>query len=297
MAIHFDTEDIETTRGEKVLAVVLTVFLLIGGVWAYQKLEIGNGYVAPSYTPAEKSAISTYDAAQQRLYSTRTAVGRTQNQLELSREAYRTAIEAHEPSSKLGARYRADSARFRAAQAARRSASAAVRRAAPAATAAQDRASAAAEARSNHDARNTFLLRLGFLLVLMTLSFLAFARLRRSRYLPVASALLGAVTILAFAMAVDYVADYVGWRDIGPLVLSAVGVALSLLAFWSLQRYLVRRIPRSRVRRNECPFCGYPVRPHATHCEGCGRDVVAACAKCSAPRRVGTAYCAACGNA
>ena len=297
MTIHVDTEDIETTRGEKVLAVVLTVFLLIGGVWAYQKLEIGDGYVAPSYTAAEKSAISTYDAAQRRLYAAQTAVGRAQNELELSREAYRTAIEAHQPSAKLGARYHADSARFRAAQAKRRSASADVQRAAPAAEAAEHRASAAAEARSNRDARNTFLLRLGFLLVLIALAFLVFTRLRRSRYLPVASALLGAVTILAFVMAVDYVTDYVGWRDLGPLVLSAVGVALSLLAFWSLQRYLVRRIPRSRVRRNECPFCGYPVRPHGTHCEGCGRDVVGACAKCSAPRRVGTAYCAACGSA
>ena len=105
------------------------------------------------------------------------------------------------------------------------------------------------------------------------------------------------MTILAFVMAVDYVTDYVGWRDVGPLVLSAVGVALSLLAFWGLQRYLVRRIPRSRVRRNECPFCGYPVRANGAHCEGCGRDVLAACTKCSAPRRVGTAYCAACGSA
>ena len=126
MTTHVDTEDIQTTRGEKVLAVVLTVFLLIGGIWAYEKLEIGHGYVAPSYTPAERAAISTYDAAQQRLYATRSAVGRAQNELELSREAYRTAIEAHQPSAKLGASYHADSARFRAAQAAERSASAAV---------------------------------------------------------------------------------------------------------------------------------------------------------------------------
>src|SRR6185295_11624735 len=141
-----DTEDIQTTRGEKVLAVVLTVFLLIGGIWAYEKLEVSHGYVAPSYTPAEQAAISKYDAAQQRLYSTRAAVGRAQNELELSREAYRTAIEAHQPSAKLGASYHTDTARFRAAQAAERSASAALRLAAPAATAAQRRASAAAEA-------------------------------------------------------------------------------------------------------------------------------------------------------
>ena len=93
------------------------------------------------------------------------------------------------------------------------------------------------------------------------------------------------------------ISDYVSWRHLGPLVLSLVGVTLSLLAFWGLQRYLVRRIPRRRVRRNECPFCGYPVRGSGTHCEGCGRDVVAECARCAAPRRVGTAHCAVCGDA
>ena len=292
-----ENEDIQTTRGEKVLALVLTAFLLIGGIWAYTKLEIHHGYAAPSYTPAERAAISAHDAAQQQLYAAQNAVARTQNQLELSREAYRTALEAHQPSAKLAASYHADSARFHAAQAAERTAAAAVRQTAPAANAAQHRASTAAEARSNHDARNTFLLRLGFLLALIALSFFVFTRLRTSRYLPVAAALLGAVTILAVVMAVDYVTDYVSWSDLGPLVLSAVGVTLSLLAFWGLQRYLVRRIPRYRVRRNECPYCGYPVRGAGTHCEGCGRDVVAECAKCAAPRRVGTAHCAVCGKA
>ena len=296
MTTHIENDDIQTTRGEKVLAVVLTVFLLIGGIWAYTKLEIHHAYAAPSYTPAEQRAISTYEAAQQRSFTARNAVDSAQNRLELSREAYRTALEAHQPSARLAARYHADTARFSAAQAAERAADAAVRQAAPAARAAQDHESAAAAARSNHDARNTFLLRLGLLLALIALSFFVFMRLRTSRYLPVAAALLAAVTILAFVMAVDYVMDYVGWRDVGPLVLSLVGVTLSLLAFWGLQRYLVRRIPRRRVRRNECPFCGYPVRGAGAHCEGCGRDIVAECAKCAAPRRVGTAHCAACGS-
>jgi hypothetical protein len=296
MTSQIENDEIQTTRGEKVLALVLTVFLLIGCIWAYSKLEIHHGYRAPSYTSVERTAISTDNAAQQRLYAAQSAVAEVQNRLELSREAYRTALEAHQPSAKLAARYHADSARFDSAQAAERAAAGAVRQTAPAARAAQDRASRAAAARSNHDARNTFLLRLGLLLALIALAFLVFKRLRTSRYLPVAAALLAAVTILAFVMAIDYISDYVSWNDLGPLVLSAVGVTLSLLAFWGLQRYLVRRIPRRRVRRNECPFCGYPVRGTGTHCEGCGRDVVAECAKCAAPRRVGTAHCAACGS-
>ncbi len=47
MTTHVDTDDIQTTRGEKLLALVMTVFLLIGGIWAYDRLEVQHGYVAP----------------------------------------------------------------------------------------------------------------------------------------------------------------------------------------------------------------------------------------------------------
>jgi len=293
---HVDIDEIQTTRGEKLLALVMTVFLLIGGIWAYDRLEVHHGYVAPVYSPAEQAAISENDAARQRLFTADQRVRNARNELEISREAYRTAIEARQPSTKLGVRYRRDTARFEAAQAEERRARADVERTTPAASAAQQRAADEASAKGERDDRSTFLLRLAFVLVALVVSFLAFWRLRRSRYLPLTSALVGATTILALVMSVDYITDYVSWRDLGPLVLSAAGVTLTLLAFLGLQRYLARRIPRRRVRKSECPFCGYPVRGGGPHCEGCGRDIVAECAKCSAPRRVGTQFCAACGS-
>ena len=296
MTTHVDIDDIQTTRGEKFLALVMTVFLLIGGIWAYDRLEVSHGYVAPVYSPAERAAISANDAAQERFSAAQERVQTARNELEISREAYRTAIEAGQPSTKLGVRYRRDTNRFETAQAAERSARAEVRRTTPAARAAHARAANEASAKSDRDNRTTFLLRLAFVLAALGVSFLAFWRLRRSRYLALASALVGAATILALVMSVDYITNYVSWRDLGPLVLSAAGVALTLLAFWGLQRYLARRIPRQRVRKSECPFCGYPVRAGGPHCEGCGRDIVAECARCSAPRRVGTQFCAACGS-
>jgi len=293
---HVDIDEIQTTRGEKVLALVMTVFLLIGAIWAYDRLEVHHGYVAPSYTPEEQAAISTANAARQRLFTAEQRARSARSELELSREAYRTALEAHQPSAKLGARYHQDTAAFEAAQTEVQRARADVRRTAPAASAAQRHAAAQGSAKSEHDGRTTFLLRLAFALAALGFAFLAFWRFRRTRYLPLASALVGAATILALVMSVDYIDDYVSWNDVGPLVLSAAGVTLTILAFWGLQRYLARRIPRRRVRKSECPFCGYPVRGSGTHCEGCGRDVVAECAKCSAPRRVGTQFCAACGS-
>jgi hypothetical protein len=88
----------------------------------------------------------------------------------------------------------------------------------------------------------------------------------------------------------------VEFSEIGPLAISLASVVLTLGAFAALQRYLAQRIPGRRVRKGECPFCGFPARG-GRHCEGCGRPVISECARCHEPRRVGTERCAACGRA
>jgi len=296
VATDVDVDEIQTTRGEKLLAAVMTVFVLIGGIWIYDRLEVGRPYTPPVYTPAEQAVISANEAARQRLFAANGRLRSARSTLEVSREAYRTAIEAHQPSGKLATRYRRATARFDAAQAEVRKDQETLQQTEGPATAAFERANRAATERGNRNNRDTFLLRLAYLLVALVVSFLAFTRLRHSRYMPLASALVAATTILALVMAVDYVTDYVSWRHLGPLVLSLAGIALTVLAFWGLQRYLAQRIPRRRVRKGDCPFCGYPVRGSGPHCEGCGRDVVAECAHCAAPRRVGTVHCAVCGS-
>jgi hypothetical protein len=104
-----------------------------------------------------------------------------------------------------------------------------------------------------------------------------------------------ATGVLALVMGADYLTDWLDPADLGPLLLSLIGAALTLVALWALQRHLARRLPGRRVRRGECPFCGYPTG-RGEHCEGCGREVIAPCARCTEPRRVGTAHCAACGQ-
>ena len=125
---------------------------------------------------------------------------------------------------------------------------------------------------------------------------LSFLRQRRSRYLPLAFAAVIPACVLAIFFAGDYTESYYSAFDLGPLILSLLGVALTLFAFAVLQRYLARQIPKRRVRKGECPFCGYPSRGGG-HCEGCGREVIGECSSCGKQRRVGTAYCANCGKA
>ncbi len=300
MTTRVDIEDVEATKSEKLLALVLSAFLLIGGLWAYVKVDdyAQSGVDAPALSAAQRASIERLEDA--RLQSDRAAEaeGRARDELELRREAYRTALDAGRTAPELERQYEAAQARLVAARQAVAQAEAAVARAQPAA----DEAFAADRQRFDRERRNERLVSFGgrFLLTVLSLvgALVLLARLRRrhSRWLALGVAAVGSATVLSLVLATDYVTDYIDPLDLGPLVLSLVGIAATLLAFWALQRYLARRLPARRARKAECPFCGYPVRDRGPHCEGCGRRVVAACSTCEAPRRVGAVHCAACGT-
>jgi hypothetical protein len=301
-AAHVELEEIEITSTEKVLALVLTVFFLIGGIWAYSKLDdIGDSpYRSPStyFTPAERAAVNRADQAQGRLSRAETEVERTRQELELAREEYRTALDANRTAPGLEAAYREAQRDLDAARRRQQAARAEVAAAQPEAAAAHRRAGEEAADATRQSELVTFVLRLAFLLATLAFAYWLLIRLRRSgsRYLPVAFALVGSGAVLALVLAGDYVTDYIDVQQLGPLVLSAAGVALTLFAFWWLQRYLARRLPQRRVRRGECPFCGYPARG-SEHCEGCGRAAMTECSTCHGARRVGTLHCGVCGAA
>jgi hypothetical protein len=295
-----DIEQLETTKSEKLLALVLAVFLLIGGVWAYQEIDdrVRSALPVREATPAEQQAIETLNQAQQRWSQAEAAVRQAREELELRREAYRTALDADEPAAGLRLRYRAaerahDQALRDVAAAERAEASAQ-----PAAMAAQERVERDVAERRDRQELVIFLLRLGASLVFILAAYVLLTRLRdrASRWFPLSGAGVLFATVFAFVVAVDYLTDYFDPFDAGILLLSLLGVGATIVAFWLLQRYLARRLPLRRVRRRQCPYCGFPVGDHE-RCEGCGREVEAPCAHCAAPRRVGAPFCGACGRA
>jgi flagellar biogenesis protein FliO len=303
MSARLDVEDVQTTKSEKLLAVVLTGFLLIGGVWAYQEIDDAVRDVSPpdlSYrgTPEQQAALQRLDTADRQLQAAQFDVRAAQNNLELQREAYRTALDEGRRDPQLRQAYLRAQARLtrtrRNVVQARRE----LGEAQPAAEAAQQQISQVQQGRTDRRELLAFVFRLAFVLAGVAFGYWLLARLRRrgSRYYAVGIALVAYSVILALAMAVDYMTDYFEPLELGPLVISLFGVAVTLLAFVGLQRYLARRIPQRRVRKGECPFCGYPARGNE-HCEGCGREVIAPCAACERPRRVGTMRCGACGAA
>jgi hypothetical protein len=304
--------EIETSGAEKVLAVVLAVFILIGAVWGYVKLDEvaepdSTAYV-PDYKlvgPEEVGAIEGRRQARRAVNAARFERRAAVRGLELRREAYRTALDAGEPAAELGAEYEAAQERLASTSRELAAAVAAEARTRPPAIAVEQRLTelrqAAAEReeedRTRHD-RIVFLLRLGLLTLMLGSAYRLLGRLRsrHSRYVPAALAWIGATAVLAGIMAVDYTGSYIEFGEVGPLAISIVGIVLTLAAFVALQRFLAKRVPARRVRRSECPFCGFPVRDKP-HCEGCGRAVIASCASCQNDRRVGTPRCGHCGNA
>jgi hypothetical protein len=300
MSTRVEVEDIQTTKSEKLLAIVLALFLLIGGVWTYQRIDdevresVGAGIVEPS--PADQEALGRLEEAEARRMLAAEELAAARDDLELRREAYRTALDAGRSAPVLERRYQEAQARFGRAQRELSAARDAVAAAQPAARRANESLAAESERREDRRALFTFLLRFALVAASLGFGYWLLARLRRSgsRYFAVAVAVVGYAAILALVLAADYITDYVDPLDLGPLVLSLFGIALTLVAFAVLQRYLARRIPIRRVRKRECPFCGYPVRENE-RCEGCGRQVVASCAKCGSGRRVGTLHCGACG--
>lgn len=303
MSTRLDVEEIQTTKGEKLLAVVLALFLLIGGIWAYVKIDDAVRTSSPpdySYrgTPAEQAALARLGDADRRLARAEREAASARDNLELRREAYRTALDAKRPAAQLEKAYNRAQTRFAQAQQGQAAARRAVAAAQPAASAAQRHIAKVQTGRENRRELIAFVFRLAFVLANIAFGYWLLARLRRrrSRYYPVAMAFVGYAAILALFMASDYLTDYFDPLDLGPLVLSLFGIVATLLAMVALQRYLAKRLPARRVRKSECPFCGYPVRANE-HCEGCGREVIAPCAQCTEPRRVGALHCGACGAA
>jgi hypothetical protein len=300
MSTRVEVEDIQTTKSEKLLAWILAVFLLIAGVWTYQKLDdFTKRHVAiPKASSADRATIKRAEAAQNRVFAANRNAAQALKQLEFAREAYRTELDAGRQAPRLALQYHETQRRYAGTRREIREAERALAAVEPAARIARQRESAAIRRAADRRELAAFLARAVFFGAFLTLAYVWLTRLRRrgSRYFPVAIAFTGAAAVMVVVLAGDYITDYVNPLDYGPLLLALFGVAVTLAAFWALQRYLARRVPHRRVRKHECPFCGYPVKDNQ-RCEGCGRAVVADCAACHRPRRVGTRFCGACGAA
>lgn len=299
MARYPDAEELTTTKSEKLLAFVMAAFLLLGAVWTYQKIddEIRTRVTISAGSAADRDAVGRASAARRRVFASERRLAAVRRRVDFTREEWRAALDAARPATALERRYRTAQKAYAAAQTEAREAGARLAGVEPAAQSAARRIDAERARDLDRQELYVFLLRLVLVLVSLGAGYwlLAVLRRRNSRWLPLGAGALGSAVVLAFVLAADYLTDYFDPFEYGIALVALVGIAATAFAFWSLQRYLARRLPRRRVRKGECPFCGYPVRGAGPRCEGCGREVLAPCTSCGEARRVGVVHCAVCG--
>jgi hypothetical protein len=163
MTIRPDVEEIQTTRTEKLLAVVLAAFLLLGAVWTYTQLDdlVRRNEPLPMESLAGSAPVQRLERAEESLAGAQARSRRDLQRLVLAREAYRTALEAKRPARALAARYDAAQARYAAAGREVARARAEVAAARPAASAAEQRAQERVDDALDAQERDAFLARLG----------------------------------------------------------------------------------------------------------------------------------------
>ena len=295
-----DIEDLTSTKSEKFLAVILTAFILIGAGWAYVKTDDLTGVADRlAYTASQQAIVTAQADANQRLWDANDRVSDARDQLNSARDDLNLAINQNAPTEDAQLRYDTAKAELAKIETLRNSAKT-KSDAADAAVKKLEQSRDAEAAQSQWRAWLSAGLRLALIsaMTFVGLQVMRRMRERESRYLPLSFALIAAGVIMALVFATHYIARYINFLELGPIVLSVLGTAATVAAFAGLQRYLARRIPRARVRKGECPFCAFPVTlDEGEHCAGCGRDVVGTCANCQQRRRVGTPHCPHCGAA
>jgi DNA repair exonuclease SbcCD ATPase subunit len=142
---RFDIEEIQASKTEKFLAVVLAVFCLIGGIWAYQKIDdkvAEHVRLDAPVSAADEAAIERRVAAEERVFTLRDQAGQARRNVEFRREEYRTALDEGRRAPQLERRYREAQAQLATTERELREAEAALQEAAPAAAEAERRRAA-----------------------------------------------------------------------------------------------------------------------------------------------------------
>lgn len=308
-----DHELVELTRAEKVLALGLTIFLLLGGLWVMHQLY--RVVPAPSYDGLYQEldrVRAGFSIQEQRLFDVERAAheleiraGQLRLEYEFRREEYRTGLDAGKDDPGRKVAYERALVDFEQAQA----------RASTARAVVDEERQRVEELRAQLQAEETavwekfrqgqrrhdllvFLLRLAYVGPVLALTVWAWHRLRmvRSQYLLIGTSLVGFGIIQAVFLVGSYA--WTIFRHMAQLAVSIGGSIITVTGMVALKRYVFNpvRLRRARLRKGLCPRCGYHVRPDQAFCADCGERLAVPCRVCQGLRPSGLPICPHCGE-
>lgn len=316
MTVHAEEQErAEATRAEKVLALGLVIFLLLGGLWVLDRLgdipaRPDYGALADRYglAPLEQEVSRLQvdlNQARQALEQAQENESRARVQYEFRREEYRTALDAGRDDPERKAAYQQALAAYDRAREATRAAAAVVTRwedalRDPQARLEERRAAVSAEyarALRQYEAR-VLLLRLGYALPVLALAVVAWQALRRRHfpYLVLLTSFMAFAVLQAAFLVGSYAwALFRPWAQLG---VSLAGAAITAAGIVALRRYFFspRRVTRARARAGQCPRCGLPLAREYVFCPDCGNRVAEPCPHCGKQRPLSLPICPYCGQ-
>jgi hypothetical protein len=311
-SISEESSGIEFSRAERILALGMVIFLLVGGAWVFNRIQ--RIPARPNYHAIEQHYISSelqneYWQAQNTLNAARAATERLRQELAVATTEYEFRREEFRVMNERGildpAREKAYLDALAAFERLRREIGLAMaveesahERLRPLETQWKTLHTQIGE---EHARRlrafelQLFGLRLLYAVPVFLLALLLFLRLRKqnSNYLVFATALIGAGTLQLVYLVALY-----SWhllRDIAQIAIAVIGTALCMFGIVLIRRYWLdpERVIRTRVRRGQCFSCGAAAEDNV-YCPSCGEELQKRCLGCGANRPVKAAFCPHC---
>ncbi|RLG72571.1 MAG: hypothetical protein DRO11_01980 [Methanobacteriota archaeon] len=302
-------EQVEYTRGEKILAFGLVAFLLVGGVKALE--IVGNIVEKPDWGfYADKYGVNLLEEeleelrfelrfSGESLSKAREEFATAYEEYLFMREEYRVTLEegGADPGAEQGyetAKLGYETAKKRLGVAEQRYDEVRLR--------VEEKEKELREARERASGEYGAAMRLyrfkvlgvhlALVLPLLMVSILVwnFARKLRTRFMIHANSLL-AFSLLMFG----YTVITFVWKAVHIVGVSVFGALACGLALAYLKKELLtfEKVSMGRVNRGECPWCGFT--GFDKYCVACGRKILDDCPECGKPRSVMAVYCPNCG--
>jgi hypothetical protein len=309
---EYEDEKIETTRGEKILAFAMVIFLLIGGINVLNELEdiperpwidtYYEKYGVYKLEAEERSIETELGTASETLANAEDEFRRAEKDYLFKREEYRVILDKGETDEVKEGEYEEARERYEESQVRLDAAQAVYDEIEVRLEQKREEVLNARESASDEYGRDyqiyrlkVLAIRLAFVLPLLAVAIIVFlkAKKTRSKYIIHANAFMAFASLLLMYMIIENVWKVV--HIIGISILGAVACAISL-AYLKKQFFSFERVSMSRLKENKCPWCGFPVRYEMPYCQNCGKKLAEKCPECGKMRPILARFCPNCGN-